>query len=412
MMLLYNENIINPSIYLLLKIIIMKNIVSINLLFVILFFNIVTVFGQFTNNHIIYNPHQNSNPAVGRTMGGAAVALSDSVPNLLDNPASLGQNQQFRIFWSITAAQGFLSPKENTNWNLETQRWSNVSDFGICSVYLPIRIFQRHVTFAATYNTNIPYDYKIREDVLSSNFEYSGRLKTFAIGIGSQLSSKIKIGFGWSNWFGKREIVSWPQMRVTDLTTKTSQNNGNLFNMRIHADISNKFSVGTSVYFPFQLKINHEENTPYDNTANYEQKQNFNGAIRVGFAYNFSNSLNAGLEYGYQHKFITHSFFDWDTTHTEYSNMHSIAAGLEYIFSINNKSLPPYIMYRVNKLPVKPKDEFLDFNLDMLAPQFEKKAVFQIIEVGGNYNWSRFPLFLAAQWKQTGKYKHYPPPIT
>jgi hypothetical protein len=82
----------------------MKNIVSINQLFVILFFNPVNVFGQFIKNHIIYNPYHNENPAVRRTIGGAMNTFPDSIPYLIDNPAAIGFNKQIKVFSSFQSS--------------------------------------------------------------------------------------------------------------------------------------------------------------------------------------------------------------------------------------------------------------------------------------------------------------------
>ena len=139
MMLIYNENIKNPSIGLLLKMIIMKNIVSINLLFVILFFNIVNVFGQFTNSHIIYNPYQNENPTGGRTIGGATVALSDSIPYLIDNPAGIGFNKQIKVFSSFQSSEVYIDFASSSHPDLINQRWTDYFRSGTISSVLPIQ---------------------------------------------------------------------------------------------------------------------------------------------------------------------------------------------------------------------------------------------------------------------------------
>ena len=93
--------------------------------------------------------------------------------------------------------------------------------------------------------------------------------------------------------------------------------------------------------------------------------------------------------------------------------MQSISTGLEQELKIHNFSLPLYIMYRISSLPVRHSlNPHFDVNIDMSDPQFDKNAACNLIEFGGNFNWSRFTIYFAARWNQAGKYKKYPPPIT
>ena len=186
--------------------------------------------------------------------------------------------------------------------------------------------------------------------------------------------------------------------------------------MGLQAHISKKFSIGSIVYLPFQLKMKNAATLPGSYSNSFVQKQNFKGGFRIGFAYKISTSLQTGLEYGYQHKFFTSSQFDQHSIRSDYTNMQSFSVGVEHNIQFKSISFPLYIMYRYATMPnQKNENSFyrdMDFNVDGSIPQFDKNAVSQKIELGGNYSWSRFTIFLVAQWKQTSKHKIFPPPFT
>jgi len=393
----------------------MKNIVLINLLIIVLFSSVQDVFSQYSDNHILYNPHQNGNPTVGRTMGGATVALPDSVPFILDNPAGIGGSSRAKVYFSFHSSKGFIDFMHQSRPNLKDQTWVDYLKLGHFTAALPVKLFHRHLTVAASINFHIPYHYKIKENFFQTQPEYKDHLKTAALGIGCRLTSKIKIGIGWTHWFSNRKTDT--STNFSDyLYKKTSQYSANLFNAGFQANITKRVSAGIAVYFPFQLTINQTEIEPVDHKYSFEQREKFNGGFRFGLADKLTASLTIGVEYDYQNKFSNHFRSDWDTTQMDYSYGQSITVGVKQKIQIINISFPFYITYRYASMPIRKSENLfygdIDFNIYGSFPQFDKNAGSHSIEIGSNYSWSRFTIYTAVEYKQTGKYKNYPPPIT
>jgi len=349
-------------------------------------------------------------------MGGATIAFADSVPSIFGNPAGFSQNKQIKVFSSLHFSKGNIDFAPSSYPDLKNQQWKNNHLFETFSVAIPIQIFHHYITLAGSFNTNKPYDYQLKKDYFSTQHEFTGGLNRFNFGIGSQISPKLNIGVAWSRWLGKREINSSPYTRQTETKRSISKYYGDMFKLGFNMMFLKKLSAAFSVYLPFQLTIKNNEIVPHSYSNSFIQKQNFKGGFQFGLAYQLSKSLKTGFEYAYQHKFFTIFQSDLDTFKVNYTNMQTFSIGVEHNIQIKSISFPLYIMYRYSTMPnQKGENQYnlnMDFNIDGSTPQFYKNAVSQTIELGGNYSWARFTFYLAVRWKQTGKYKEYPPPIT
>lgn len=380
-----------------------------------IFFLFQNIHSQIIDNYIILNPYQSQNPAIGRTMGGATIALPDSIPSIFDNPASLSYLRNIKGFMSLHTYNGKLNVSDSDEVGLKSHQWNEILTVGALAISFPFHLFQRSFTIAASYNGAVPYDYRIGEDYFSIRPKYSGQLRTATAGIGTQLSSTFRIGLGWTHWFGKRKLTAnYPRGDAS--VEKASKFSGKLFHLGIQKDISKRFTLGTVVYFPFQLSINNTEifyhKPNYRNETSYEQKQNFSGAIQIGFAYIITSSLKFGFNYGYQHGFDTKMQIDSNSMETSYSHNSSIAGGLEYNFHINKISLPLYLMYKATWLPMLDDEKVDRMFFGNPSTQYGKNPISHMIELGGSIRLRYFTIYLASQWKHTGKFWKSAPPIT
>ena len=79
---------------------------------------------QGAANQIILNPHINPYASIGQTIGGASVALADSIPVIFRNPANIAQLSKFKAFVSLNYGRNYINhsssdfvevPKQQSN---------------------------------------------------------------------------------------------------------------------------------------------------------------------------------------------------------------------------------------------------------------------------------------------------------
>ena len=378
--------------------------------FILVFISLQSQIGncQIFNEYQLFSPYYNQSPAIGRTMGGATVALPDSVPSVYENPAGLGLLLRPKLFISIAAYKGYLDVNTTTEYSLKSYQWNEGPNIGIIAVSLPLKIFRHAFTVAGSYNGNIPYDYKQGKDSFSlEQPQYSGRLQTANLGLGIPLSSTLRFGVGWRHWFGEHKVAV-PSYLGDRVITETFSYNGNVAYIGMQKDISPNKSFGIQVYLPFQLSIQNTSKIADGTPNKSEQVQNFSGALHLGYAHQI-RSFKIGIGYEYQHKFDTRTQYQTDESRINYSGLSAFAGAVGYKFHFNKVSLPVYFMYKAAFLS-EAKDETTFAS--MSSPQFDKNPTLHILEFGSNIHWRNFTVFFATQFKQGGKYLKYPPPVT
>ncbi|MBC8185437.1 outer membrane protein transport protein [candidate division KSB1 bacterium] len=390
----------------------LKKFIPVSSIFIILLISLLyfqNCAAQFYEDHIILNPYQTQYPAIGRTMGGATVALPDSAANITDNPAGIAQIRKIKLLFSAYSTKGSIDFESSPTMALEDQQWTDALTLGTFSAAIPLRLVNQPLTVAASYNANIPYEFKIKKDFFETITEYNGHLKTVDLGIGWRLSSRFSMGLGWIYWFGKRAVNAFYYWDEDRLTKRTLQYSGVSLNVGFQTNISKRMSAGATIYFPSQLEINHSEILPGGRENSYKMQEKFQGGFRLGLAEKITSSLTLGLEYAYQPKFSKQFFTGGES---DYSSSRFIAVGLEQNIRIKSIFLPLYIMYRNFRLPVLTNEIFLEIVNNELKTQPYKNAISHLIEIGGNIKWRNFTTFFSARWQQSGKYYRTAPPIT
>ena len=349
---------------------------------------------QVNDDHIMVNPYKNQ--VIGRTMGGATVALPDYAPLIYANPATIVSFQDVELFLSTNLRFGYIEPISSIENNIKSQDWRDDFDIETLAVSSPFKLLGRFYSIAASYNGIVPFNYKLQQDFYSTMETYHNQLKTTTVALGGKITSTIDIGLGWTHWFGRRIIKEkYSSESVSKLRARYS---GEQFNFGIRQIVNKKISIGAVLYFPFRLFINNsnsEEFSFMEHENNYSQEQKVGSSTEIGFAYKINPSIKFGLGCGYQSKFILKSKSNSIQTEKKYRDLAFVSSGLEYKLPITKVSLPLFLMYKFQ------------------APTtFDTDFATHIIDFGANIKLHHTSFFLAAYWEKTGKYQKFPPPLT
>ncbi len=70
---------------------------------------------QGIDRYMALLPYNNASTGIGQTIGGASVALPDSIPIIFNNPANLAQLRRLNGFMSLNYGIGSLEPDSRSD---------------------------------------------------------------------------------------------------------------------------------------------------------------------------------------------------------------------------------------------------------------------------------------------------------
>ena len=333
-------------------------------------------------------PYNNTSTGIGQTIGGASVALPDSIPIIFNNPANLAQLRRLKGFISLNYGRGNLEPDSELDSYFKPHNWDDGLNLGIAALSLPFKILNLPGTLAASYNGTIPYSYQ-----LGDVYKYSGKTQSASLGLAMQLLSRFRIGVGGTHRSGDYNSKTFDSIAPDYWTNRTLHYSGNVYHIGLQNDIAQRFALGVVYYFPSQLSM--EIKTTYSDLPGeftFKETQQISGALRVGLGYRFSADGSLGAGYGYQ----------W--MHGEDTGASSISAGIEYKFRFNTIILPLYIMYESKSVPA---------NIgEYIFTSSQEKARCHILGLGGGIQWHLFTLYFSSKWHRCSSYEVFMMPAT
>jgi hypothetical protein len=360
---------------------IFKNTFSLLVLYVAITCLYQNGIAQGIDRYMALLPYNNAFTGIGQTIGGASVALPDSIPIIFNNPANLAQLRRLKGFISLNYGIGNLEPDSKSDSYFNPYYWDDGLNLGIASLSLPFKLLHLQGTLAASYNGTLPYSYK-----LGDAHKYGGKSQSASLGLAMQLSSQFRIGVGGTHRFGDYNTKTFYSIVANLWTNRTFHYSGNVYHIGLQNDIAQRFALGVVYYFPSQLSM--EIKTTYSDLLGeftFKETQQIPGALRVGLGYRFSANGSLGAGYGYQ----------W--MHGQNTGVSSISAGIEYKFQINTIILPLYVMYESKSVPAN-----IGENIFVSS---QEKARCHILGLGGGIQWQVFTLYFASQWSQCDRYE-------
>jgi hypothetical protein len=357
---------------------IFKNSISLLILYVTITCLYQNSIAQRIDHYIAMMPYNNVSTGIGQTIGGASVALADSIPIIFNNPANLAQLRSLKGFISLNYGRGNLKPDSESDFYFNPYYWDDGLNLGIAALSLPFKLFHLPGTLAASYSGTIPYSYK-----LGDAYKYSGKSQSASMGLAIQLSSRFRIGVGGTHRLGDYNTKTFDSIAADFWINRNFHYSGNVYHIGLQNDIAQRFALGVVYYFPSQLSV--EIKTTYSDFLGeftFKEKQQISGALRVGLGYRFSANGSLGAGYGYQ----------W--IHEQNTGVSSISAGIEYKFRINTIILPLYVMYESKSVPANIGEN--------IFASSQEKAGCHILGLGGGIQWKAFTLYFATQWSQCG----------
>lgn len=360
---------------------IFKNTISLLILYVTITCLYQNSIAQGIDRYIALLPYNNVSTGIGQTIGGASVALPDSIPIIFNNPANLAQLRRLKGFMSLNYGRGNLKPDSESDFYFNPYYWDDGLNLGIAALSIPFKLLHLPGTLAASYNGTIPYSYK-----LGDAYKYSGKSQSASLGLAIQLSSRFRIGVGGTHRLGDYNTKTFDSIAADFWINRTFHYSGNVYHIGLQNDIAQRFALGVVYYFPSQLSM--EIKTTYSDFPDeftFNETQQISGALRVGLGYRFSANGSLGAGYGYQ----------W--MHGQNTGVSSISAGIEYKFRINSIILPLYVMYESKSVPANIGEN--------IFASSQEKARCHILGLGGGIQWHVFTLYFASQWSQCGIYE-------
>ena len=338
--------------------------------------------GQVIDNSVVINPSFNTSPGTGQTIGGATVALPDSIPVIINNPANLGHLRSLKALVSMNFSGVYIDPASATENDFNNQQSNYGINVGTCAVSVPFSLFHLPWTLAASYHGKAPYDYNLGNSSILYNI--SGQSHMASVGIAIRQSSKFSIGIGWTHWFGKYKWINHDLLNYQMWSENTSYYSGNLYYIGLQNDIAEHFAFGLVFYLPYRLSV--ESNTTYSDNAEYKvkQQQEYSGTLRIGLGYRFNPDWTMGLGYGYQ----------WNQDDDR--GISSISGGIEYKLKINTISIPLYLKYESRFLP----EELVYYPFS----HSEESVTCHIVGFGGGIQLKNFTYYFSSQWRHCGNY--------
>ncbi len=323
---------------------------------------------------IIMNPHISPYTSIGQTIGGASVALADSIPDIYKNPANIAQLKHFKAFISLNYRRNYIEASSSDFVDIDKQ-WNDKFYINSFAISIPFRILSVPIIVAGSYNSNHPYYYEVGNSDVSDRF--SAHLHMASLGLGLQPSSKLRLGLGWTRLLSRYQQIS-VEIPTDQASSKTTDYSTNLFYVGLHHNPSKSLSLGLVFYFPSKLKNDNESN-------NYnEMEVEYSGSLRLGLGYHINDNWTLGLGYGYQ----------WLEEYE--SGMSTLSAGIGYTFVWDKKSLPIYLMYETILFPQKLNESISDHGENILK--------YHQVGVGGGIQFTDFSIYAASTWSLYGDY--------
>jgi hypothetical protein len=320
------------------------------------------------------NPHINPYTPVGQTLGGASVALPDSIPDIFKNPANIAQLSRFKAFVSLNYGRNYLNHSSFDFVEVPKQQ-NNEFYINSFALSIPFWIENIPIVLGASYKGNNPYYYELGNSDISDRF--SSQMHMASLGLGLQPSSKLRFGLGWTHIMQKYQQIS-VDIPTDDCSSNESNYSTNMFYVGIQNDPSESLSLGLVFYFPAKLKAENES------TVQYDRVQEYSASVQAGLGYHINEKITVGLGYGYQ----------WLEAYE--SGLSTLSAGIGYTFMWNKKSLPLYVMYETLLFSQKLNDNISDQGENILS--------YHQVGLGAGIQFSDFSIYAASTWSLYGDY--------
>lgn len=339
------------------------------------------IFAQGIEHYSILLPYHNTTTGIGQTLGGASVALPDSIPVIFNNPASLAQLRHPTGFMSLNYSEGTIDPGSETDGYFNSYYLEKNLSIGLAALSLPVIILNLPVTLAASYNGTMPSSFKVGDI-----FRRSETSQSTSLGLAVQLAGRFRIGVGGTYRYGRYDTKTFDNFIAYIFRNTSVKYSGNIFHIGLQNDIAKRFALGVVYYFPASLDIEVKRmywDLQNDYTDDYSRR--IPAALRFGLGFRFSAHGTLGVGYGYQWL----KGFD--------SDLSSYSAGIEYKLHLNKIFFPLYVMYE-NRSVSSYADEFMSFSS-------QEKATCHILGLGGGFQWQAYTLYFSAQWSECSSYE-------
>ena len=208
------------------------------------------IFAQGIDHYSILLPYHNTTTGIGQTLGGASVALPDSIPVIFNNPANLAQLRHPTGFISLNYSEGIIDPVDDTNGYFDSYYFEKNLSVGLAALSLPLTIKHLPVTLAASYNSTMPYSLKLGDLYRGSETSHSASL-----GLAVQLAGRFRLGMGGTYRYGKYDTKTVENIGGYFLTNRSVQYWGNIFHIGLQNDIAQRFALGVVYYFPAPMEM-------------------------------------------------------------------------------------------------------------------------------------------------------------
>lgn len=305
-----------------------------------------------------------------RRMGGANIALTTEIPDIFGNPAGLARLKRPVIFLSFQHVLSKCTHHEDYREDFSIKTKSHKTTPGYATILFPFKFVKRFWVLGASFNGTHTLTFKgLLFDPPFSNqsmvFAEESR-QSIALGLASHFISKITLGIGWNNWFGKGDWhFNYSLFPFGNSSTRIS---GNAWYIGGQGKF-NRLSIGSVIYFPFNLKSNSctkEKELFASNNTEYIQK--LNGAVDIGVAFHLKPGWLFGLGYGYHKTFVTQSQ-QWGFEYSErYKGTSRFSGGTEYNLNFKKFQLPISLSYQLQRLPettiADPSDYHIIYGFD------------------------------------------------
>lgn len=336
---------------------------------------------------------QNRQDVAGKKLGGVSVSIPGNAANVMGNPANLASIDHRTIFFSLANTQNNFVFKDLYAKNETTLDWHQGLKPGYCAISWPFRSFGKKWVIAASYNgVHWPeFDERYVSDnsnLFNFSFGKKGHSRSLSLGIATKPISKISVGMGLTNWFGK---TNWRYEGF-------GNGSCNFSSQGLHAGVNGQFgrlSVGSVFYFPHQLMTCTSNSTGWGTNYSLSLSKDFNGAVEVGVGYSLSTRLTIALGYGYQRgfDFITKTR-DWQATDKQ-SKSAKLSGGFQYESRFRHAVFPIYFGYRIVWPPKKkinlPPGYISISNSD--KESFRKELLF-----GASYKYKSTEFYFDTKW--------------
>ena len=140
---------------------IFKNTISLLILYLTITCLWQNSIAQRFDQNMALLPYNTTSTGIGQTIGGASVALPDSIPIIFNNPANLAQLRHLNGFISLNYGRGHLEPESEPEPYYNPYYGVDGLNLGIAAFSLPFNLLHLPGTLAASYNGTISYSYEL-----------------------------------------------------------------------------------------------------------------------------------------------------------------------------------------------------------------------------------------------------------